>query len=1017
MDPAVLGTRLASSVLSPLVKQLVTRDGPGAGLVDRPVRLSGLVSFRGEKRTLGEKDVQRLADRLVREALDSPGETPFPADEQLLVTATLARRLLALGDLDMDDVQAVRLGHRELARALRREAPAPGLTADAAYFLDSVTAWACLHILHFFTQRSTFVARTLVEQSRSQAELIAKVDALIARTPPRDAQDTAFEVRYRAHLAQRHNRVTIFGLDLHDSPDVWPLDVAYLSLEATRSAAGAGMDSMGGEPADPRETTTVRVDAEDAFDGHERVLLRGEAGSGKTTLIQWLAITATDRIPYVLPLRTLIRASGLPSPAAFLNSADCPHTPPDGWAERVLTAGRGLVMVDGLDEVPSADRPRVRDWLLGLVRAFPGNRWLLTARPTAVRPQWLAGDGFAELTLAPMERRTVDAFVRRWHKAADAPEHEEPLLDALRTKPDLSQLATNPLMCGLICALHRARRGYLPPRRKALYDAALQMILTERDRQRGMGGLDGIELDTEDQTELLQRLAYSLVLAGRSEMDESTALTLLERALPSVPDAARQGDARTILRHLLLRSGVLRSPAPQVVDFAHRTFLDHLAARYAVEEGHLDVLLGHADDTQWEDVVRMAVAHARTRERTTLLRGLLAEDSPRLTLLALASLQDASAVEQEVQEEVKERAASLIPPRTQQEAAQLAQAGPFVLELLPGPDGLTDEEALGVVTTASLAGHEGSLPVLKRYRSHPSLNVRRQLVGTWRRFDAQEYVDDVLAHVERDELDLTVRSKEQLQAMRTMTPWARVDLDGAYPLNTFMDALDPQDAQNLVLRNNPHVTDLRQLQALPALEFLSLMYCPEIRDLTPLSSMRLRHLSVIQLPSLPALTGLNRLTSLSSLSVIQPIPGDSLAAALPVGAPLEQLILADGATDITGLSTLTEFPRLTHLSLGNGLAPLGPHDWRALATHPALTSLSLEGALLPPDGPPTELPGVHVFTMHLKTGAENVAPFAPAVPAATTVRIYGAEDAELAPDEFYAGLFPQAEVTVHRWDS
>ncbi|MFF2503938.1 NACHT domain-containing protein [Streptomyces sp. NPDC058067] len=1011
MDPAVLGTRLASSVLSPLVKQLVTRDGPGAGLVDRPVRLSGLVSFRGEKRTLGEKDVQRLADRLVREALDSPGEPPFPAGEQLLVTTTLARRLLALGDLDMDDVQAVRLGHRELARTLRREAPAPGLTADAAYFLDSVTAWACLHILHFFTQRSTFVARTLVEQSRAQAELIAKVDALIARTPPRDAQDTAFETRYRAHLAQRHNRVTIFGLGLHDSPDVWPLDVAYLSLEATRDARP---DNAAGEAARPQETTTVRVDARDAFDGHDRVLLRGEAGSGKTTLIQWLAITTTDRIPYVLPLRTLIRASGLPSPAAFLTGADCPHTPPDGWAERVLTAGRGLVMVDGLDEVPSADRPRVRDWLLGLVRAFPGNRWLLTARPTAVRPHWLAGDGFAELTLAPMERRTVDAFVRRWHKAADAPEHEEPLLDALRTKPDLSQLATNPLMCGLICALHRARRGYLPPRRKALYDAALQMILTERDRQRGMGGLDGIELDTEDQTELLQRLAYSLVLAGRSEMDESTALTLLERALPSVPEAARQGDAPTILRHLLLRSGVLRSPAPQVVDFAHRTFLDHLAARYAVEEGHLDVLLGHAGDTQWEDVVRMAVAHARTRERTTLLRGLLAADSTRMTLLALASLQDASAVEQEVLEEVRQRAAALVPPRTQQEAAQLAQAGPFVLELLPGPDGLTDDEAHAVVTTASLIGHEGSLPVLKRYRAHPSLDVRRQLVGTWRRFDAEEYADEVLAYVERDELDLTVTSEEQVRALRTMTPWARVDLDGAYPLDTFMDALDPGATRNLTLTRTPYLTDLRELHVLRALESLSLLACSEVRDLAPLSSMRLRHLTVFRLQSL---TGLSRLTSLSTLGVHQPIPGDSLAAALPVAAPLEELTLGEGATDTTGLAGLADFPHLTKLNLASGLRPLGPRDWDALATHPALSYLSLTGPLLPPHGPPTDLPGVRDLVLFLTTGAEDVAGFAQAVPSARLVLVFGAKNAALAPDEAYAELFPQAEVIVHRRES
>ncbi len=86
----------------------------------------------------------------------------------------------------MDDVQAVRLGHRDLARRLRAAAPAPdGLSTDSVLYLETLTEWACLHILEFFTRRSTFVARSLVEQTRAQAELLAKTDELIRRTPGR----------------------------------------------------------------------------------------------------------------------------------------------------------------------------------------------------------------------------------------------------------------------------------------------------------------------------------------------------------------------------------------------------------------------------------------------------------------------------------------------------------------------------------------------------------------------------------------------------------------------------------------------------------------------------------------------------------------------------------------------------------------------------------------------------------------------------------------------------------------
>lgn len=301
MEPTVLGGRLASAAIGPLVRKLLAADGPGAGLVDRPVRLSALVSFRGEKRTLGEKDVRRLAERIVAEAVDSPGAAPFPADEQFAVVGALARRLLALGDLEMDDVQAVRLGHRELARELLRCAGAPdGLSADACHFLDSATQWCCLQILDFFTRRSSFVARTLVEQSRAQAELIAKVDELIVRLPRPDARDTAFERRYLPYVAEHHNHITIYGVDLRESPDRWPLEVAYLSLEAT-AVEDAPPDPVPGERP---VTGTGRLRAEEALLADSRVLLRGDAGSGKTTLVQWLAVTAAregGRVPYVLP--------------------------------------------------------------------------------------------------------------------------------------------------------------------------------------------------------------------------------------------------------------------------------------------------------------------------------------------------------------------------------------------------------------------------------------------------------------------------------------------------------------------------------------------------------------------------------------------------------------------------------------------------------------------------------------------------------------------------------------------
>ncbi|MGA4946011.1 NACHT domain-containing protein [Streptomyces cinereoruber] len=783
MEPALIGTRLASAAIGPLLKKLLVSEGPGAGLVrkDAEVRLSGLVSFRGEKRTLTEKDVRKLAATLVERSRRGDGEPPFPADETGAVTDALAANLLALGDLDMDDVQAVRLGHRDLARRLRAAAPAPdGLSTDSVLYLETMTEWACLHVLEFFTSRSTFIARSLVEQTRAQAELLAKMDEVIRRTPPAETRDEAFERRYLAHLARKHGRLTIYGVDLHHSPDEWPLDTAYLSLEAT---GGEGAPEA---PGRQREQPSVRADL--ALAHHDKVLLRGLAGSGKTTLVQWLTVSAAatgdrpegmaylrGRVPFVLPLRTLTRhGERLPSPDRFLSAAGCPLTPPEGWTDRVLAAGRGLVLVDGIDEIPGAERGRARDWLRDLLGAYEGNRWLVTSRPTAVRDDWLAPDGFTELTLAPMARAEVVTFVRRWHKAAgpDAAVYEQPLLDSLRTAEHVAQLATNPLMCGLICALHRDRRGFLPRGRKALYEAALSLLLSRRDRERDMGTPTGLVLDEAPQIQLIQRLAYWLTLNGRTQMDRAHAASIVTEAVPAVPEASAYPPDQ-VFTHLLHRSGLLREPTADTVEFVHRTFQDHLAAKALVDHWDIGVLVRHATDDQWEDVIRMAVGHARPRECAEILRELLsaadaAEDRRvrlRLTLLAATALDHATEVPPVIREEVLRRTEEVIPPRSPEEARQLAEVGPLVLGLLGGPEELTDGEALTSVITATHVTTDAALPYLARFVRHPSLEVRSQLIWAWFRFDTRSYAEEIVTQLDPSHLIFTVNSDAQAEEL------------------------------------------------------------------------------------------------------------------------------------------------------------------------------------------------------------------------------------------------------------
>ncbi|MCC3652485.1 NACHT domain-containing protein [Streptomyces sp. S07_1.15] len=1034
MDPAVVGARVASAAVAPLVKKLFVREGPGAGLLDRPVRLSGHLSFTGEKRTLTERDLRKLASELVRRAV-AAGERPVPEDEEEAVADALARSLHALGDLAMDDVQAVRLGHTHLARELRQAADGPDrlLSADAAGLYERLLDTACLHVLHFFTQRSSFVARSAVEQARSQAELIAKTDELLLRVPRPDGRDTAFEERYAAYVAEKHGTLTIVGIDLHHTEAVWPLDTAYLSLELQDrdpssprlsghddwvpfdtnrpdSPHGFPVPEYGDDWAPPAlEAPATPLPTDRIFSGRDRVLLRGAAGSGKTTLIQWLAVSTArgelpegmaelrGRVPFVLPLRSVIRAGTLPLPDAFLSAAHNPlhAAQPEGWADRVLRARRGLLLVDGLDEIPERERERARRWLADQLIAYPGNLWLVTSRPSAVGDGWLAAQGFAELALAPMSGQDVAAFVDRWHDAAKAgcrtPGHAEraaeldrfrtALHTAVLTKRDLGRLVTNPLMCAMVCALHRARNGYLPPGRKELYEEALRMLLSRRDVERDIPAPDDIQLTEEPQIQLLQRLAYWLIRNGRTELDREHAERMIADALPSVPAAARQGDAPSVFRHLLLRSGLLREPTDGTVDFVHRTFQDYLGAKAAVEEWDIGLLIRNAADAQWEDVIRMAVAHARPRERAEILRELLASaDAARGTarmktdLLALACLEHAAELDPAVRTAVEERTAALIPPCDTQRARILSEAGPLVLELLPGPQGLTDRQALHVVTAASHVPSDAAVDFLARFRSHSSLLVRSQLTWSWHRFDLRRYADEVIAHLDPDGLFFTAPAPEHLEAL--------LDLGG----RPMLEIRSAEAAEHLpaYARSTPltHLSlnrlgggrvPLSPLRGLNDLKGLVLSGRYGTLDLAALSQLRLTHLSLTDVPGEGVTALPDTLTSLE----LSPIDEDWELADLPSGAPLENLSL--GLKEYFhraklrprgGLRGIGRWRRLRRLSLGPGSSPREPVEWEEIGELSELRRLALHIDSLVHCGPELVLNGVEHLLVHSRRSVD-----------------------------------------------
>ncbi|CAM5725538.1 ATP-binding protein [Streptomyces badius] len=771
-------------------------------------------------------------------------------------------------------------------------------------------------------------------------------------------RDLRYEAEYAQALGVAYRRTKIFGLDelsRHDRE--WDLDTAYLSLEAQ------AQDRAAPGPPLPR-----RID--DLLADRPRVLLRGDAGAGKTTLLWWLAAHASARtlgdalaplnglVPFAVPLRTLrARGGTFPGPAELSGAAGLVvDTAPEGWAGRVLESGRALLLVDGLDEVPPEEREQAHTWLSQLLARYPETRCVVTVRPLAVEADWLRSEDFAELRLLPMRNEDIQAFVGSWHRAARLSEQDDhDRLDELERdlsrqfdqNPTLRDLARTPLLCAVICALHRLRDGLLPETRWKLYRSALEMLLGHRDDRRRLGQPEGVGLEVEEHTQLLQRIAVWLVREGQSEFTRPQALRQLRRALAGMERVSVQGPPEKILTHLLNRSGLLQEHGDDTYQFIHRTFQDYLAAKELVEDEHLGELLRHAGEESWQDVILLAAGHCGRRELAALVTGLLdagqqhgAGTIGRTDLHVLAALcaQHATWLDGTVRDRVRRSTASLFPPADEAHVRSLTRLGPAALEFLPEPQEVPEEP--GARHVARLIVRVGGAPAVPHARAW--IRARPDLSGTfttaWDRFPPEEYATEVLVHADLRRSALLVSDLDRLRALRHLPPLYALSLHGDLPETKIGAALEGRRIEVLGVGPNTLLSGLSCLSPLKAtLRGLGITKCPTVQDLTPLTELDglvslALDVQTLRLGNLAPLTGLRSLKHLGlnqlavdRLSEIVAHPGVSTLTVtnqrplaldgLDAWTSLRNLEISEPTAFDDTLATLREHPRITRLSL------------------------------------------------------------------------------------------------------
>ena len=797
---------------------------------------------------------------------------------------------------------------------------------------------------------------------------------------------TAFAHTYLAKVADQFNRLTILGVsEMRHLKQ--RLDLAYVSLHVKAHSS---------EDAEPQR-------AEEVLHQHARLIVRGHAGSGKSTLLSWIALQCAKSapnanpwsggIPFLIPLRRLADADGgRPNLANFVQYTLDPTlsavTPPHNWIDTVLQHKYGVVLLDGVDELPAPLRPAFWDWLTEFSRAFPGNRIYVTSRPlpesvTVFQDRlWNPPPGFTVADLEDMNDADVRMFITNWHTAiltqtTDSVEvHElevagralpEKLLEPANRR--VRDLCRTPLLCALVCVLHWREEGYLPSQRIKLYDRCCAMLIEERDEKRRIALPSGPirYLTLDDKEMILQQLALNMMrnksgIYGHNQQIEISREEAISWIKPTLPNCqateARKCDPDQLLNFLVERSGLLRHPAQGRIDFTHRTFQEYLAACAAGAENQAGALAERACDDQWHETIILAagtkvggIPFGNTLISELLSRG----EAPSLSkqvrhtylALAIACLETGRQIADKLRTRVINHLADILPPRDKNDARALSAAGDFLLPLLTHQKWKRKGARVlaACARTIALIGGTSATKMLldpKGYGSEQRATILAEICECSGVRILE--VPGIVALLQHDGPPPTV-PKTIAKYIRDLSPLTRrhnltsLSFDYCSGLSGIAPISQIKTLTRLRLFCCPQISDIEPLSHLPLLNDLDLTYCPSVIDIAPLAKLAM--LRRLRLHLCQSITNFDSLAALTQLTYLD-LDKTKISDLTPISAlPAVQVLDLSNCQFLDNLQPLQSIPKLAKIYLRNCNRLT---DFSPLLAFPALASLVVDSA-------------------------------------------------------------------------
>jgi hypothetical protein len=439
--------------------------------------------------------------------------------------------------------------------------------------------------------------------------------------------------KYVENYNDRHGILKVLGM-----PEPVKLEDVYTSVQFLGQHGLWRFDPLRLEEA-YRQTERRRFQYErckkqddlEVANAKQYLMVLGQPGAGKSTFLKRIGLEALkgkqgsyqhECVPVFLELKRFTTGEVDIEKAIAAEFDTCGFPNPLSETQKLLEKGKLLILLDGLDEVPTQQLDHAISKIQDFADKYKQNRFIASCRTAAYQSRFRQ---FIDVFMADFDDDQIQQFITNWFRSEEDRQTgtaqscwkllQQPVHSATK------ELAQTPLLLTLLCLVFDDSQNF-PEKRAELYKQALDVLLAKWAAEKRIQR-DPIYKDLTLTLEMMMlgEIAYNGFRMDRLFFSQREVVDQIRTFLSSNLNAPKHLDGEVILQAIQVQQGILVERAKDVFSFSHLTLQEYLSAQHIADHNLIKQLVyKHLTDRRWREVFLLVAGVLRPSADDLLLQ-------------------------------------------------------------------------------------------------------------------------------------------------------------------------------------------------------------------------------------------------------------------------------------------------------------------------------------------------------------------------------------------------------------